>query len=85
MLRAFDFRPIAELEGVAPSHTKTIDVVGIVAFVGDLEKVTVRKSKLDSGPGEENMRRYITLMDDTMTSIDVSIWGEMATRDFTLG
>lgn len=84
MLRAFEFRKIAEIEGIPASHVKTIDVVGIVASVGEVETVTVRKSRLESA-GEENKRRYITIVDDTMTSIDVSIWGDMALTEFTLG
>jgi hypothetical protein len=64
MWRSFDFKLITDIEGIPASHTKTLDIVAIVASVGETEKVSLRKSRLDAaGLFEETQRRYITLID----------------------
>ena len=77
MLRAFEFQPIRTL---VDSHcNKSVDVCGIIAFVGPLEKLTARKDPRNISNGVERQKRYLTILDDTLHSIDLTLWGSLAT------
>ena len=76
MLKAFRFTKISSFTGIVPSLSKAYDIAGIVAYVGPQESVRVRKNKSDS-IREDKMRRYITVFDDTLTAIDLALWGPL--------
>ena len=55
-----------------------MDVCGIIAFVGPLEKLTARKDPRNISNGVDRLKRYLTIMDDTLHSIDLTLWGTLA-------
>ena len=80
MLRAFDFQPIRVLEDYACN--RSVDVCGIIAFVGPLETIPGRKDPRNISNGADRHKRYLTIMDDSLHSIDLTFWGTLAT-DFS--
>ena len=52
--------------------------------MGPVEKVNLRKTKLKSqGDPEETIRRHVTIFDDTLTAIDITLWGPHCNKTFT--
>lgn len=52
---------------------KTLDVCGIILEVSDTETVNLRK-------GSQKVRKYVTLVDDSMYSISLTLWAGMCER-----
>jgi len=48
---------------------KTVDVVGIVILVEDKESIKLKS-------GDSKSRKYIEIVDDSMCSIGITIWGD---------
>jgi hypothetical protein len=57
-----------------------VDVCGIIAFVGPLEKLAARKDPRNISNGVDRLKRYLTIMDDTLHSIDLTLWGSLASE-----
>lgn len=52
--------------------------------MGPVEKVNLRKTKLKSqADPEETFRRHVTIFDDTLTAIDITLWGPHCNKTFT--
>ncbi|KAL2167864.1 hypothetical protein VTG60DRAFT_693 [Thermothelomyces hinnuleus] len=69
----FNFCTIQELQGV--EKDATVDVIGVLKEVNELEQIT---SKTTQKPYD---KRELTLVDDTGYSVRVTIWGKTA-REF---
>jgi len=70
--QAFEFKKIATIEEAV--QIKSIDIMGVVCEVREKEEI-----KLKSGVSK--VRKYITLADQSMCSISLTLWGnEMCTR-----
>jgi replication factor A1 len=67
----FDFVSIDKMQEM-PAES-TLDVCGVVKHVGDMSNITTKSNR-------QVNRRNITLMDDTNTAIDITLWGENAER-----
>jgi len=65
----FDFVPIARLATVAPDTT--VDIIGLVKEIGEVVSITTKA-------GREVEKRDLTLVDDSMASIALTLWGEKA-------
>ena len=48
---------------------KTIDCAGIVVQVGEKESINLKS-------GQQKVRKYVQLLDDTMHSISLTMWGD---------
>jgi len=48
---------------------KTIDCTGIVYQIGDKESINLKT-------GQQKVRKYVQLLDDTMHSISLTMWGD---------
>lgn len=55
----------------------TIDVIGIVKECGAYQEVNVRNSNAPKG------RRLLQIYDDSMSGIEVTMWGEWANKDYS--
>ncbi|OQR97456.1 replication protein A 70 kDa DNA-binding subunit [Thraustotheca clavata] len=65
----YNFRPINSIEAIAPEST--IDLIGIVKTVAPC-------SELTSKAGKQLQKRDITLVDDSLSEIKVTLWNERA-------
>ena len=52
---------------------KTIDICGIIVEVSENEMVNLRK-------GSQKIRKYVTLIDDSMCAISLTLWATMCER-----
>jgi len=57
---------------------KSVDICGIIAFVSPLERITGRKDPTTGQIGGDRYKRYVTVFDDSLNSIDVTVWGSLA-------
>lgn len=64
----FSFTPLKEIEHMPPQAT--IDVIGVVAEIGELGSITLKDNK-----GTRD-KREVTIMDDGDVSIKITLWGE---------
>ena len=64
---SFDFTEISQLKEVY--QKKILDVVGIVIQVEEKESIKLKS-------GDSKYRKFFEIVDDSMTSIGVSCWGE---------
>jgi replication factor A1 len=65
----FDFVPIARLASLPPDTT--LDIIGLVKEVGEVVSITTKA-------GKEVEKRDLTLVDDSMASIGLTLWGDKA-------
>lgn len=56
----------------------TVDVVGVMLQVNPASSITLKD-------GSNRDKRSITIGDDTESSIDVTVWGELANEAFNAG
>jgi replication factor A1 len=77
--QAFDFSKIIEITEIMPM--KSIDVCGVITYLGEKDSVNVKAT------GQSKPRRQITLADDSMKAISITLWGdELCNRnDFAAG
>ncbi|CDW77382.1 UNKNOWN [Stylonychia lemnae] len=54
-------------------RNRAIDVCGVVIDVSDPEQVKLKN-------GNQKQRKYITIVDETMHSITITLWGEMSEK-----
>lgn len=64
---SFDFMQISQLKEVF--QKKTLDVVGVVTLVEDKENIKLKS-------GDSKSRKFLEIVDDSMCSIGVTIWGD---------
>jgi hypothetical protein len=57
---------------------KQVDMCAYVAYVSPLEKLNGRKDPTSGQFGQDRYKRYLTLFDDSLHSIDVTLWGSLA-------
>ena len=69
--QAFDFTNIKGIQEIL--QMKTLDVVGIITEISEKETVQLRS-------GQQKIRKYVTLIDDSNCSISLTLWGEMCER-----
>tara|TARA_B110000285_G_C15063830_1_gene583926 strand:+ start:391 stop:567 length:177 start_codon:yes stop_codon:yes gene_type:complete len=48
---------------------KTIDCTGIVISLGDKESINLKS-------GQQKVRKYVQILDDTMHSVSLTMWGD---------
>ncbi|KDO22120.1 hypothetical protein SPRG_10939 [Saprolegnia parasitica CBS 223.65] len=65
----YNFKPITSIESVPPEST--IDMIGIVKTVAPCAELT-------SKAGKQLQKRDITMVDDTLAEIKVTLWSERA-------
>lgn len=65
--QAFDFTPIAELRDAF--QKKSIDAIGIVIECEDKEQIKLKS-------GQQKSRKHITIVDDSLCSICITVWGD---------
>ena len=65
--QAFDFCKIQDILEIV--QMKTIDCAGIVVQVGEKESINLKS-------GQQKVRKYVQLLDDTMHSISLTMWGD---------
>lgn len=68
----YNFTPIGELTSV--ENQTTIDTIGVLKEVGEVSEIT---SKTTSKP---YAKRELTLVDSTLSSVRLTIWGNTATQ-----
>ena len=66
----FNFCNIQELQGVEKDNT--VDIIGVLKEVGDVNEITSKKD------GRPFQKRELTIVDDTGYSVRVTIWGKTA-------
>ena len=52
---------------------KTLDIAGVIMEVSENEMVNLRK-------GSQKVRKYVTLVDDSMCAISLTLWASMCDR-----
>lgn len=67
----FKFVPIDNLSNIEPN--KFADIIGIVQSVGQLSTIMTRR-------GQEMQKRTIVLVDSSLLSVDMTVWGEEASK-----
>ena len=65
--QAFDFTPIAELRDAF--QKKSIDAIGVVIQCEEKEQIKLKS-------GQQKSRKHITIVDDSMCSICLTVWGD---------
>ncbi len=55
----------------------TLDICGVVTEISDKETVNLRN-------GQQKVRKYVTLIDDSYCSISLTLWGDMCERSVTM-
>ena len=68
---AFEFVSLKNIQEV--QQMKTIDVCGVIVEVSETEVVNLRR-------GSQKIRKYVTLVDDSMCSISLTLWAQMCER-----
>lgn len=68
-LQTFKFTSIADLNGYAAD--RIVDVIGYVKEVGDLQQINTKR-------GSQLSKRNVTLVDSSMASIELTMWGKHA-------
>ncbi|KAL6865938.1 Replication factor A protein 1 [Amphichorda felina] len=66
----FNFCTIQELQGVEKDNT--VDVIGVLKEVADVDTITSKKD------GRQFEKRELTIVDDTGYSVRVTVWGKTA-------
>ncbi|KAH9403580.1 60S acidic ribosomal protein P1 [Tyrophagus putrescentiae] len=69
-LMRYNFKPLSEVEGMAAGTS--IDVIGVVRAVGELESFVARKT------GREVTKREVTIVDRSLYEARVTFWGGLA-------
>ncbi|XP_032668009.1 replication protein A 70 kDa DNA-binding subunit-like [Odontomachus brunneus] len=69
----FNFSPISQLETM--NKDEIIDVLGVVTTFGDLQHIVSQKT------GKEHIKRDIHIVDNSGTTVSVTLWGKQA-EDF---
>jgi len=69
--QAFDFTEIKNIQDIV--QLKTLDIVGVITEISEKETVNLRS-------GQQKVRKYVTLIDDSSCSISLTLWGEMCER-----
>jgi replication factor A1 len=68
--QAFDFVQISQLESGPEGNVRsTIDIIGVVLDVSEQESINLKN-------GISKVRKHITLADNSMCSIQLTIWGD---------
>lgn len=52
----------------------TLDICGVITEISEKETVNLKT-------GQQKVRKYVTLIDDTSCSISLTLWGEMCERN----
>jgi replication factor A1 len=68
----YDFVPIASIESIEAN--KTVDILAVVKSVGDVAKLTSKKS------GQELTKCDLVLVDNSGTEISLTMWGDKANQ-----
>ena len=68
-LQSFKFVPIAEIANI--SADKVIDVIGKVTEAGEVTSINTKR-------GAQLAKRTLTLVDSSMASIELTLWGKFA-------
>lgn len=68
-MQAYNFVPIIDIQNI--DADKVIDVIGKVINVGDIQQINTKR-------GAQLAKRNITLVDSTMASIELTLWGKFA-------
>lgn len=55
----------------------TLDISGAITEISEKETVNLRS-------GQQKVRKYVTLIDDSMCSISLTLWGDMCERSSSL-
>ena len=55
----------------------TLDISGVIIEISEKETVNLRS-------GQQKVRKYVTLIDDSSCSISLTLWGEMCERSSSL-
>lgn len=69
--QAFDFTDIKTIQEVI--QLVTLDICGVVTEISDKETVNLKS-------GQQKVRKYVTLIDDSYCSISLTLWGDMCER-----
>lgn len=69
--QAYEFCDIKAIQDV--QQMKTLDVCGVIAEVSETEMVNLRK-------GNQKIRKYVTLIDDSGCAISLTLWATMCER-----
>ena len=67
----FDFVPIEGLQKAEPNDF--VDVIGVLTVIAPLSNIT-------SKAGQELKKRALTLMDQSLCQVEVTLWGEQAEK-----
>ena len=73
--QAFDFTDIRDIQEIIQMNT--LDISGVIIEVSEKETVNLRS-------GQQKVRKYVTLIDDSSCSISLTLWGEMCERSSSL-
>lgn len=55
----------------------TLDISGVIIEISEKETVNLRS-------GQQKVRKYVTLIDDSSFSISLTLWGDMCERSSSL-
>ncbi|KAI0146990.1 replication factor-A protein [Xylariaceae sp. FL1272] len=68
----YNFVNVAELQTI--EKDATVDIVGVLQNVGDVEQITAKST------GKPYAKRELTIADESMFSVRLTIWGKTATN-----
>lgn len=73
--QAFDFTEIKDIQEILQMNT--LDISGVISEISEKETVNLRN-------GQQKVRKYVTLIDDSNFSISLTLWGDMCERSSSL-
>lgn len=73
--QAFDFTDIRDIQEIIQMNT--LDISGVIIEISEKETVNLRS-------GQQKVRKYVTLIDDSSYSISLTLWGDMCERSSAL-
>lgn len=70
---AFDFSTIKSLEETPGGNQRTVDILGLVIDVSEIETVKLKSNR-------EKIRGYVTIVDESCFSVMITLWGDICEK-----